>query len=71
MSRATHDIECFNCGFQGKVVDDSIVCPQCGKSVEGQPLTPELIAEIRQKIAARKVAQEGQISTVTSKEAKG
>lgn len=71
MSRATHDIECFECGYQGKVVDDSIVCPECGASVEGRPLTPELIAEIRAKIAARKARLEGQIVPPVSKENKG
>ena len=50
MSRATHDIECLSCGYQGKVVDDSITCPKCGGSVEGQALTGEALEALWVKI---------------------
>jgi len=53
MSRATHDIECFSCGYQGKVVDDSIVCPKCGESVEGQALTGEALEALLIKIKTK------------------
>lgn len=43
MSRSTHDIECGSCHYQGKVPDDVIHCPKCGKSVEGQPVSPEIL----------------------------
>ncbi|HKC04413.1 MAG TPA: hypothetical protein VKC54_00910 [Patescibacteria group bacterium] len=53
MSRSTHDIECRSCHYQGKVPDDVIHCPKCGKSVEGQPVSPEILnvmlARIRMK----------------------
>jgi hypothetical protein len=70
MSRSTHDIECFKekggCGYQGKVVDDSIICPKCGKSVEGQPLTGEVLETLLAKIRAREGFLVG-----AGKEAKG
>ncbi|HJY98863.1 MAG TPA: hypothetical protein VJ227_04060 [Patescibacteria group bacterium] len=46
MSRVTHDIECQKCGFAGKVLDDVIICPECGRSVEGQAISVELLAEL-------------------------
>ncbi len=53
MSRATHDIECKSCGYQGKVVDDSLLCPECGESVEGQALTGEALEALWAKIEAK------------------
>ncbi len=61
MSRSTHDIECQitkgGCGYKGKVVDDSIVCPKCGRSVEGRAITGDELEAMLVRIRARKLAQ--------------
>jgi len=54
MSRATHDAECFICGFQGTVNDEAITCPRCGLSIEGQPVDYD---KIMANIQARKSAK--------------
>lgn len=72
MSRATHDIECQKerggCGYKGKVVDDSVVCPKCGVSVEGVALTGDALEAMMLRIKNR---QELKLSQTINKEAKG
>jgi anaerobic ribonucleoside-triphosphate reductase len=68
MSRSTHDIECNDCGYKGKVVDDSIVCPKCGMSVEGQPITGAVLAAMIAKIKSK---QEAAAASLRSTEIKG
>jgi hypothetical protein len=53
MSRATHDAGCQNCGFQGKVNDEAITCPECGQSIEGVALTGDVLEAMLERINLR------------------
>jgi len=53
MSRATHDFECSSCRAVGKVCDDVITCPECGKSIEGQAITGEALQALIRKFAIK------------------
>ncbi len=67
MSRATHDFECFGCGAKGKIPDDVITCPECGASIEGQPVTGEAYEALKAKIVEKREIR----IVLPSKEAKG
>lgn len=62
MSRATHDAECKSCGFQGKVNDDAINCPECGQSIEGVAITGDALEAMLERIKNRQTLQKPSVS---------
>jgi uncharacterized Zn finger protein (UPF0148 family) len=66
MSRATHDAKCDSCGFAGTVNDEAIVCPKCGQTIEGVPISPERLSAMLEKFRAK--AQELQSTATRGKE---
>ena len=58
MSRATHDAGCEKCGFQGKVNDDAIKCPECGQSIEGVAITGADLEAMKDRIRLRAIESE-------------
>lgn len=71
MSRSTHDFECSSCGKQGKVPDDLIICPECGKSIEGQAITGEVLMELTKRIEINDLLADLPGNLRYSKEKKG
>ena len=70
MSRTTHDFECSECGAKGKIVDDAIFCPKCGRSIEGQVITGDALEAMFAKFRL-KDAERTQVPVVPTKQAKG
>lgn len=73
MSRVTHDTECNSCGYQGKVIDDCLLCPKCFESIEGRAITGEELEALFIKVNLKRTVNkiEGEVPYSQNKERGG